>query len=201
MTPPLEAAPLPPADLAARPPLEVKLRKGDIIHRFFTAIFDPLYFDRGRDGRLNAPDGSFGVLYAAKEPRGAFAETFLRVPGRTQLPTDLLSKKAYVTLQVLRPLRLVKLAGSGLARVGATAQVVHGGKPYDAPQSWSAALHVHPNNYDGIAYNARHDDESLCYALFDRARRDVRETGRETNLDQDWFWELADPYGIGLPPA
>jgi hypothetical protein len=57
----------------------------------------------------------------------AFAETFLRNPGLTQLPTDLLARKAYVTREVLRPLKLVKMAGPGLARIGASAQVVHGG--------------------------------------------------------------------------
>lgn len=157
-----EPPPRPPGDLAARRPLEIKLQSGEMLHRFFTAAHDPIYFDWGRDGRLNAPGDSYGVLYAAKAPQGAFAETFLRNPGLTQLPTDLLVTKAYVTLQVLRPLKLVRMTGPGLARIGATTQVVHGGKPYDIPQEWSGALHQHPGGYDGIAYNARHDDEALC---------------------------------------
>jgi len=33
-----------------------------------------------------------------------------------------------------------KLAGPGLAILGATAEVVHGGLPYDDPQAWSKAL-------------------------------------------------------------
>ncbi len=140
------------------------------------------------------------MLYAAKAAHGAFAETFLRNPGLTQLPTDLLARKAYVTLEILRPLKLVKMAGQGLARIGATAQVVHGGKPYDSPQAWSGALHRHPGQYDGIAYNARHDDEALCYAIFERAAGAVREAARETDLDQDWFWDIAEPYGVGLAP-
>jgi len=192
--------PLPPADLAARTPLEVTLKAGEILHRFFTAAFDPIYFDRGRGGRLNAPDDSYGVLYAAKAPQGAFAETFLRNPGLTQLPTDLLARKAYATLEVVRPLKLVRMAGPGLARVGATAQVVHGGKPYDNPQTWSGALYQHPGAYDGIAYNARHDDEALCYALFERAAGAMRELARRSDLDEDWFWDIAEPYGVGLAP-
>jgi len=35
--------------------------------------------------------------------------------------------------------------------------------------------------------------------LFDGAS--VREIRREENLDQDWFWELADIYRVGRPPA
>jgi RES domain len=74
--------PLPPSDLASRKPELIKLRAGTIIHRFFTSGYEPIFFDSGPSGRLNAPDGSYGVLYCAKEPSGAFAETFLRSPGR-----------------------------------------------------------------------------------------------------------------------
>lgn len=172
-----------------------------MLHRFYTAVFDPMYFDRGRDGRLNAPDGTYGVLYTAKAVQGAFAETCLRTPGLTQIPSDLLAKKAHVTLEVLRSLRFVRLAGPGLARLGATAQVVQGGKPYEVPQAWSKALYAHPGTYDGIAYHARHDDEALCYAIFERAAPAVREFSRQIDLDQDWFWETAEQYGVGMAPS
>ncbi|WP_244635274.1 RES family NAD+ phosphorylase [Methylosinus sp. C49] len=163
-------------------------------------MFDSIHFDRSRDGRLNAPDASYGVLYVAENLRGAFAETFLRAPGRTLLPLDLLRRKARVRLRVTRELRLIELRGYGLARVGATAEITHGGLPYDAPQAWSKALHDHPLMVDGIAYSARHDDEALCYALFDRAAGDLEEIAIERDLDQDWFWELAERYGVGLAP-
>lgn len=194
------SAPLPPLDLASRDPVLITIEAGEILHRFFTAAYDPIHFNCGHDGRLNAPDGSYGVLYTAKEARGAFAETFLRVPGRTLIPSDLLAKKAYVQLRVTRPLVLIKLGGLGLARLGATAEVVHGGLPYDVPQSWSAALREHPVGASGIAYYARHDDEALCYALYDHESSAVVEGHREISLDEDWFWDLAEPYGVGLAP-
>jgi hypothetical protein len=115
-------APRPPRDFALRDPLIVELPAGTLLHRFYTATYEPIFYDRGRNGRFNAPDGSYGVLYAAMSPAGAFAETFLREPGRTLLPADLLARKAYIQLRVLRPLRLVKLGGPGLARVGGTAE-------------------------------------------------------------------------------
>jgi hypothetical protein len=191
---------LPPPDLAERDPVVITLEAGALTHRFFTAAFDPIHFDRSRDGRLNAPDGSYGVLYAAKEAQGAFAETFLRVPGRTLIPLDLLAKKAYVELRITRPLLLIKLGGPGLARLGATAEVVHGGLPYDVPHVWSAALRDHPIQAAGIAYYARHDDEALCYALYEHGSVAIEEVRRETCLDADWFWDLAEPYGVGLAP-
>lgn len=86
-----EPSPFPPPDLAKRKPLEVMLQPTDMLHRFFSSSHDPIYFDRSLDGRLNAPDAGYGVLYAAQAAHGAFAETFLRNPGLTQLPTDLLA--------------------------------------------------------------------------------------------------------------
>jgi hypothetical protein len=179
----------------------VSLAKGSIVQRFFTVEFDPIYFDRSDSGRLNAPDTSYGVLYAAEEIRGAFAETFMRAPGRTQLPLDLIRKKALVTLRTTRKLKLIKLGGYGLGRLGATAEVVHGGLPYEVPQAWSKALHDLRSKPDGIAYTARHDDEALCYALFESESVCVEEVSREMDIDQDWFWEIADRYGVGLAPS
>jgi hypothetical protein len=159
-----------------------------------------LFLDRGVGGRLNAPDGKYGVLYVARSPAGAFAETFLREPDRTLLAADFLANKAYARLRVLRPLTLIKLGGPGLARLGATAEATHGGLPYDVPQAGSEALRAHPAKADGIAYYARHDDEELCYALFDHAPEPVAVEDREADLDVDWFWRLADRHGVGLAP-
>lgn len=179
----------------------MELAVGDVLRRFFEASYDPIFYDRGRGGRLNAPNGRYGVLYAAARLQGAVAETFLPQPGRTLLPADLLARKAYARLRVLRPLRLVLLSGPGLARVGATAQVVHGGLRYDVPQAWSGQLFDHPRRYDGVVYTARHDDQAVCYALFNRGAEAVEALSRECDLDQDWFWVLAEPYGVGLAPA
>ncbi len=196
-----EPPPYPPADLHARDPHLVRLPENSVLHRFYTARFDPIFFDRSLAGRLNAPDGGYGVLYAARTKAGAFAETFLRQPGRTLIPADFLASKAYARLRVLRPLTLIKFSGPGLGRLGATAELVHGGKPYDAPQAWSKALKARPVGADGIAYTARHDDEELCYALFDGRSNPVAEIDSVTNLDRDWFWLIAEPYGVGIAPS
>jgi len=174
---------------------------GTNVYRFYTAKYEPLYFDRSRDGRLNAPDATYGVLYVAKRSEGAFAETFLRSPGRTLIDADLLTRKAYVRLQVGSDLSLIKLAGAGLSVLGATAEIVHSGLPYDTSQIWSKVLSQHPVNADGIAYYARHDDEELCYALFDRCKDRLLEAEKISDLDQEWFWRLAGRYKVGLAPS
>jgi hypothetical protein len=61
-------------------------------------------------------------------------------------------------------------------------------------------LRDHPAVADGIAYGARHDDRELCYALFECARTAVAELSRRVDLDEDWFWEIGESYGIGLAP-
>lgn len=195
------SAPLPPDDVASRRPEVVTLTAGTVIERFFSVQHDPIYFDRSRAGRFGSPDASYGVLYAAASLRGAFAETFLREPGRTLLPIDLLRAKARIRLKIARTMKLVELAGPGLARLGATAEVTHGGLPYDVPQAWSKAIHDHPTRPDGIAYRARHDDDAICYAIYDRGASPLREETREMDIDQDWLWELADLYGVGLAPS
>ena len=194
------SGPLPPSDLANRRPSITRLRAGTVVHRFHSSKHDPIFFDPGTGGRLNAPDGSYGVLYAAKKPAGAFAETFLRNPGSTQLPLDLLARKSYARLTVTGTLILLQLAGPGLAHVGATAEVTHTGLPYDVPQSWSWAIHALAQNFDGIAYRARHDDNEVCYAVFDRAVDRLVERSRTVGLDDNWFWEIAEIYHVGLAP-
>ena len=192
--------PFPPANLESRQPALLTLPGGTILHRFYTAAFDPIYFDRSTAGRLNAPDASFGTLYAAKTTKGAFAETFLRRPGLNLIDAKILVAKAYVKIRVTAPLSLIELTGPGLAILGATAEVTHGGLPYDLPQHWSKALHAHPCQADGIAYRSRHDDNELCYAVFDRASASIAVRNTIKDLDQNWFWKLMDQYSVGLAP-
>lgn len=194
------SGPLPSADVCRRTPNTEELVAGTTLHRFYTAAYDPIFFDRSGQGRFNAPDNSYGVLYAARTLAGAFAETFLREPGRTLIDLTFVGRKASVQIEVVETLKLIRFVGPGLAKLGATAEVPHSGLPYDVPQIWSKALHDHPVMADGITYHARHDDTEICYALFDRARAKLVERSRSENLDQDWFWECADRYGIGLVP-
>lgn len=200
-------APLPPADIARRSPLALLIPAGTRLARFHSygsAKHDPRYFDRSLSGRLNAPDGSYGTLYTAERKAGAFAESFLRNPGRNLIDGTTLRAKAFAELTAPADLRLVQLTGPGLAVLGATAEVTHGSdpgpNPYASAQAWSRALFLHPDRFDGIAYRARHDDAELCYALFDRAPGPLALARHETDIDAPWFWSLASRYKLGYLP-
>lgn len=192
------SAPPPPANLAKRSPRIRTLQAGISLHRIFRTVHDPIHFDRSQDNRFNSPDGSFGVMYLAEGREGAFAETFLRIPGRTLIPLDHIQSRGYVRFELKRTLNLVLMSGSGLARLGATAEVCHSSPPYTIPQAWCGGLHRAFRKTDGIAYMARHDDQAMCVALFERASDALIEAERELDLDQDWFVELANTYGIGI---
>jgi hypothetical protein len=72
------------------------------------------------------------------------------------------------------------------------------------PQKWAAALYAHPGCFDGIAYRSRHDDDTICYAFFDRPPACVQKSALsdEKNLsDCDWFWQEMIRYRIGLAPT
>lgn len=191
---------LPPPDLHKREPLIVEVSPDAFLHRFYTRKNDPVHYDKSDAGRFNSPNGSFGVLYTSKTRFGAFAETFLRHPGRTLIDFELVRCKAYVRLSLTARLRFIQLAGNGLHRVGATAEVPHAPLPYAAPQAWAEALSTHPCQADGIAYHARHDDSELCYAIFDRCASVIKIAERRTNLDANWFWRLAEHYDVGIAP-
>jgi hypothetical protein len=90
-------SPYPPADIHKRSPRVVTIGRGTF-YRFYPRGKTPIFFDWSTGGRFNSPDATFGVLYAAKRLRGAFAETFLREPGRTLLPADHIAAKARVDL-------------------------------------------------------------------------------------------------------
>jgi RES domain len=127
---------------------------------------DPVYFGRTGLGRFDDPEGEYGVLYVAGDAFGAFVESFGRSPGRNIVSWDALRRRPLSTLEPRRPLRLVDLTGSGLARIGATAAIST--DAYEKAQAWSRALHDHPETPDGLRYRLKHDPSRFGVAIFDR---------------------------------
>ena len=169
-----DALPEPPTDIAARKLPLVARPPGTLYVRIHRATDGAVWFGwnaatrqfRPPTNRFDAPDRSYGVLYAAATRDGSFAETIGRKP-RTFRSNDELAALAVTTLALTRELRLVDLhGGEAVGTLGATGVVGVG--PQTLARRWSKALHAHPDLPDGIEYRCRHNSDEIAVALFDR---------------------------------
>ena len=196
--------PLPPADPSVLRPLVTVLPAGTALARIHQPRHDPLFFGPPPGSpplaRFDAPDGAFRTLYAGLSPEAAFAESIVRrLAGGGLVAWAGPAARALARLAVTAELRLVRLEGPGLARIGATAAVASG--PYRIARAWAAALHAHPDRPAGLLYRARHDDAAFCVALFDRAAAHLAVTGSLPLVaDRRRLGALLDRYGLGLDP-
>jgi hypothetical protein len=168
---PSGAAPPPPDWLAgAALPID-SIPAGQALHRIHRRAHHPVFFGpvvgRPATFRFDSASGRFGVLYLGLDLGAALAETLLRNPARLMVAMADIEDRAASVLTAARPLRLVRLHGSGLQRVGTDNAVSTG--PYAPCGAWSDALHDHAGAPDGIAYRSRHDPDAICVALFERA--------------------------------
>ncbi len=198
--------PLPPVDLASRSLPIVRIKA--TWWRIYPVAYGPIFFGKTGGNRYDAPtDASgaraYGVLYVARDPHGAFIETFGHATGKHDVGLATLAQRGLAKVAASRPLRLVDLRGNGLARIGADAALC-AGADYALSQAWSAALHDHPRAPDGLIYRARHDPSRFSVALFERAASVVRATPvGKSFLDAKnvrLLGELLDHYGFGLIP-
>nr|WP_246252611.1 RES family NAD+ phosphorylase [Mesorhizobium camelthorni] len=156
-------------------------------------------FNVQRPNRFDSASGRFGVLYAGLTLRGALAETLVRNPQRLMVAmTDIVGRSASGLVSD-RPLRIVRLYGSGLQTVGTDNAISTG--PYEACGLWSDALWDHPDRPDGLAYQSRHDSSEICLAMFEKA--DVRLKAKGTHPLSGMLGDVAvvlDSYGKSVSP-
>lgn len=127
-----------------------------------------VFFGRTGRNRFDAPTGSYGVMYVAEDPFGAFIESFGHQAGTFAVTTDDLRSRILSELKAPRAYRIADLTQSGaLVRIGTDSSLFAG--DYRAAQLWSLAIHSHPSRVDGIAYPGRLDPTRRNFALFDRA--------------------------------
>jgi hypothetical protein len=202
--PAADRTPRPPSDLAAR---ELPLRvfdPGTVFWRIHDARRAPVWFGPAPGApavhRFDAELGVFRVCYVALTPEAAFAESFLRNPGRRMLDRTLIAGRAISQLTFDRRIQVIQFHGPGLARVGATAEVSHG-PAYALSRQWSHALWSHPSRPDGILYTSRHDDDEHCIALFDRAPEGLHLVSSESLLDTPLLAGLLRRYKVSLDPS
>jgi hypothetical protein len=197
---------MPPRNLSRRALATREVSVGTVLFRIHRTEAGVLYFGPRTDprerGRWDAPDASYGVCYVALEGHTAFSETLLRELDREEVSeSGDLAPRSLARVQVNRALLLARMHGPGLRRVKATAAVVQGS--YDVTWAWSQAIHEHPDRVDGIVYRARHDDDDLAVALFERARDAITVLDSTPLLDLALGAEIGnwlDRYEVGLAP-
>jgi hypothetical protein len=156
--------PSPPADLAGR--MLTLVEFDGPIFRSHGLSRHPVHYGTTGLYRFDAPDGSYGVLYAGTDIFCAFIESLIKDPGNRIITTTELIRKAVAELKAIRALRLIYLTPSGaLLRIGADARLFSA--DHKAAQLWSKALHDHPVAADGILYPSRLDHKKQSVAIFD----------------------------------
>lgn len=195
----------PPPNLADR---DLPLRStGQPWFRFQAVGHNALYWGteppRRYAQRFDAPNGEYGVLYAAADAHGAFIETFGHNTGIRHVGQADLASRNLVQIEVNRPLHLVDLTGSRLAQIGADARLFAG--EIAVARLWSQAFHDHQMAPDGICYHARHDPDRLCAAMFDRAALAIQSVGYLGTLadyaHRTLLVDILNTYKFGLNPA
>lgn len=189
-----DALPEPPADIATRKLPLVERSAGTRYVRIHRAADGPVWFGwnpvaaayRPPTNRFDAPDRSYGVLYAAVTRDGLFAETIGRKPG-TFRSNDELAGLGMTMLALTRELRLVDLhGGAAVGALGATGVVGVG--PQSLARRWSRALYAHPEMPDGIEYRCRHNSDEVAVALFDRIGETSLTSIEIVSLVSDLAW-------------
>ena len=192
------SGPLPPADLDRRQPEMVNFRRG----RGSPLLYGQVGSDLLRQvdqGRFNAPDASYGVLYAARRPTAPsprrFCESRAHAHRYGSPPAEGLCR-----IVVERDLKVIRLAGPGLARVGATAEVAHSGLPTMCRRRgrsrWPViplVLTASPTMPGMMTLN------SAMRCSSDRPMRSRSRPARSTSI-RTGSGGIAERYGVGLAP-
>jgi hypothetical protein len=192
--------PDPPADLDQRDLLIVD--DPGPWFRVHRADRDPLFFGATGNNRFDAPAGEFGVCYLARDPYGAFIETFAWTTGIRVVTIAALAARSLARIETARSLRLVDLTGHGLARLGADERLSAG--EHGPAQRWSRALWAHPDSPDGVLYRARHDPSRFSLAVYNRVRGVLRTTLLGSLIDPihtELLAPILDHYRISLIEA
>lgn len=148
----------------------LSLPAGSRLIRIHRVCDGPIWFGPKRGSppvyRFDAPEGEFRMLYAAATLTGAFVETVLRSNRRIVAPA-FVNERQWSVFQITRPLVLAKLHGHGLLPFGVDAAITSDAL-YAVPQRVALTLFNAFPQLDGIAYRARHNNDEICYAIYDR---------------------------------
>ncbi|WP_426387545.1 RES family NAD+ phosphorylase [Sphingobium sp. R-21] len=155
-----------------------RIAAGTSLHRIHRAHHPAIFFGPNGpepQGRFDAPDGSFKILYAARSLETAFGETLVRFPQNPFVLSSAVAARVRSELLVTNSLRLYPLVDGGVSKLGLSFTELHG----DAyAKTWAVSAHIHgATNADGILYTSRFDNQR-CVAIFDRAAPSITESSK-----------------------
>lgn len=161
----------------------------------------PIYYGTTGRFRFDAPDGSYGVLYAGVDSYTAFIESLLKNADNRVITTSALKETALARLKANRPLHLIDLSLSGaLVRIGADSRLFSADR--NVARLWSKALHDHPAGLDGILYPSRLDPARQSVAIFGDRKLKLVELDRQSwyapGAQRELLGKIAEHYEIEL---
>lgn len=170
-----------------------------LLYRSHQCKYDAIHFGRRQINRFDAPDTNYGTCYFSLSASGAFAESMINRPRGQLLSMEDMTNFCLSVIALARPLQLVHCHGEGLRRNGLDASISSTSDRTET-MALSARLHAHQRLPDGLIYRARHDDDQLSIALYDRAgdalqRVLSKHQWRDTGSD---FEAILDRYQIAL---
>jgi hypothetical protein len=124
-------------------------------------------FGRNSVYRWDAPDQSYGVLYAGESWHGAFMESVLHEPTQRMVLRSELQKRSMALIKTATPLRLVDLSEGAVLRALGLSEADTKGYPYARSQEISKAIQTAGWNIHGIRYASRLEPKFACLVLFD----------------------------------
>lgn len=134
------------------------------------------YFGKNDTYRFDDPNpqvaARFGTCYLGTFLIVALAETLLhdRKPIRNCFMVELAVIQARFVIRYRgKSLILADLTGAALRRLGGHAEL-SGTSSYKSTKAWSAAIHAHPDQVDGLLYMSRHKNDEKALVLFDRCK-------------------------------
>jgi len=187
----------------------VTLATGTKLVRIFKDQFpDPLGYGLVKS-RFSHPrpklKSAFGVVYFGESLKVCFVEAIIRARFDGQLVNRMLKESELYTWSVATvevssgtALKLLELRGDGLILNGIPSDAARASS-HKLGQAWSKAIHGHPEQFAGISYSSRFNEEG-CFAIYDRALGALKVADISPLWLHPSFADTLDELEIGIEP-
>jgi hypothetical protein len=174
---PRGARPEPPAE---REPAVETIAAGSELVRLYRRRFGPIAFNpnaeaEGRFRPVHDAAEVVATIYLADDQETALAEVLLRgvdalaAGNRPRLYRRQVLGISMARIEVRRELRLVRLRGQGLTRLGLRREelIMVGPPEYSYTARWAQAFYESPEEFDGIVWTSHQNDSGRALMLWE----------------------------------